>query len=75
MPLENKKVGRSERKSRMSEKQKQGAKQAARELYRDRRISLEMAIWAMKNAGYARAETAEWLELTTSPMEMEIERN
>jgi hypothetical protein len=28
-----------------------------------RRISLKMAVWAMKNAGYTREETAEWLEL------------
>jgi hypothetical protein len=47
----------------MTEKQKQGVKQAAREFYRDRRISLETAVWAMKNAGYTREETAEWLEL------------
>jgi Asp-tRNA(Asn)/Glu-tRNA(Gln) amidotransferase B subunit len=39
-------------------------KQTARKLYRDGRISLEMAVWAMKNAGYTREETAEWLELT-----------
>jgi hypothetical protein len=48
----------------MTDKQKQGVKQAARELYRDRRISLEMAAWAMKNAGYTREETVEWLELS-----------
>jgi hypothetical protein len=47
----------------MTEKQKLEAKQAARELYRDKRISIAMSIWAMKNAGYARKETAEWLEL------------
>jgi hypothetical protein len=47
----------------MTEKQKQNVKQTARNLYRDRRISLETAMWAMKNAGYTREETAEWLEL------------
>jgi hypothetical protein len=47
----------------MTEKQKQDVKQAARELYQDRRISLETALWAMKNAGYTREETAEWLGL------------
>jgi hypothetical protein len=47
----------------MTEKQRQGVKQAAREFYRSGRISLEMAMWAMKNAGYTREETAEWLEL------------
>jgi DNA-binding XRE family transcriptional regulator len=30
-----------------------------------------MAIWAMKNAGYTREETAKWLGLTRQPMEME----
>jgi hypothetical protein len=55
----------------MTEKQKQGAKQAARDLYRAKRITLETAAWAMKNAGYAREETAEWLELASQPMEME----
>jgi hypothetical protein len=39
-------------------------KRTARKLYRDRRISLEMAVWAMKNAGYTQEETAEWLKLT-----------
>ena len=48
----------------MTEKQKAGVKQTARELYQARRISLEMAIWAMKNTGYTREETAEWLGLT-----------
>jgi hypothetical protein len=47
----------------MTEKQKQDVKQAVREFYRDRRITLETALWAMKNAGYTREETAEWLEL------------
>jgi hypothetical protein len=47
----------------MTEKQKQEAKQTAREFYQARRISLKMALWAMKNAGYTREETAEWLEL------------
>jgi hypothetical protein len=51
----------------MTEKQKQGVKQAARKFYQDRRITLEMAIWAMKNAGYTREETAEWLELKEAP--------
>jgi hypothetical protein len=51
----------------MTEKQKQGVKQAAREFYRDGRINLEMAVWAMKNAGYTREETAEWLELKEAP--------
>jgi hypothetical protein len=39
-------------------------KRTARKLYRARRISLEMAIWAMKNAGYTKEDTAEWLKLT-----------
>jgi hypothetical protein len=47
----------------MTEKQKQGVKQAVREYYRGRRITLEMALWAMKNAGYTREETTEWLEI------------
>jgi hypothetical protein len=47
----------------MTEKQKLGAKQAARDFYRAGRINLEMALWAMKNAGYTREETEEWLEL------------
>jgi hypothetical protein len=59
----------------MTEKQKYEVKPMALKLYRDRRISLEMAIWAMKNAGYSRAETAEWLELSSRPMELEIEKN
>jgi hypothetical protein len=45
----------------MTEKQKQEVKKAAREFYRDRRNPLETAVWAMKNAGYTREETAEWL--------------
>jgi hypothetical protein len=55
----------------MTEKQKQGAKQAARDFYLAGRITLRMAIWAMKNAGYTRMETAEWLGLTSRPMELE----
>jgi hypothetical protein len=47
----------------MTEKQKQAAKQTARDLCQARRITLGMEIWAMKNAGYAREETAEWLGL------------
>jgi hypothetical protein len=47
----------------MTEKQKVEVKQTAWELYQARRISLETALWAMKNAGYTREETAEWLEL------------
>jgi hypothetical protein len=43
--------------------QKQEVKRTARKLYRDGRISLEMAVWAMKNAGYTEKETAEWLKL------------
>jgi hypothetical protein len=58
----------------MTQAQKQEVKQAARKFYRDRRISLKMAVWAMKNAGYTREETAEWLELTRQPMEEEIEK-
>jgi hypothetical protein len=45
----------------MTEKQKQGVKQAALELYQARRMSLKMAVWAMKNAGYTREETEDWL--------------
>jgi hypothetical protein len=56
----------------MTEVQKQGVKQAARELYRAGRITLEMAIWAMKNAGYTREETAEWLELENISMGREV---
>jgi hypothetical protein len=47
----------------MTEKQKQDVKQAALKFYLDRRITLDMAKWAMKNAGYSRKEIAEWLEL------------
>jgi hypothetical protein len=53
----------------MTTKQKDRVKQTARQLYQNRRISLEMAIWAMKNAGYNREETAEWLGLARQPME------
>jgi hypothetical protein len=45
----------------MTDKQKQDVKQTVRELYQTQRISLSMAAWAMKNAGYTREETAEWL--------------
>jgi hypothetical protein len=55
----------------MTKAQKEGVKQMARKLYRDKRISLEMAIWVMKNAGYSREETAEWLELEKISMEKE----
>jgi hypothetical protein len=48
----------------MTEKQKEGVKQTARDFYRDRRITLETALWAMKNAGYTREETEEWLEIS-----------
>jgi hypothetical protein len=51
--------------------QKEGVKQIARKLYRDKRISLKMAIWAMKNAGYTKEETAEWLGLENISMEKE----
>jgi hypothetical protein len=50
----------------MTEKQKHNAKQAARDFYQAGRISLSMALWAMKNAGYSREETAEWLGLTNA---------
>jgi hypothetical protein len=55
----------------MTEKQKQGAKQAAREFCQAKRISLEMAIWAMKNAGYSREETADWLGLKNRSVKQE----
>jgi hypothetical protein len=51
----------------MTQAQKEGVKQAARDLYRARRITLETAMWAMKNAGYTREETAEWLGLEIRP--------
>ncbi|MDR1902381.1 MAG: hypothetical protein LBQ88_08905 [Treponema sp.] len=47
----------------MTNIQKKEVKKTARNLYRDRRISLKMAIWAMKNAGYTRGETSKWLGL------------
>jgi hypothetical protein len=47
----------------MTEKQKQDVKQVTREFYQDRRITLEMALWAMKNAGYTREETIKVLDL------------
>jgi hypothetical protein len=53
----------------MTETRKQSAKQTARKLCLAGRITLGMAIWAMKNAGYSREETAEWLELERQPME------
>jgi hypothetical protein len=56
----------------MTEAQKEGVKQAARDFYRAGRISLEMAIWAMKNAGYAREETAEWLGLNEHKLQEAI---
>jgi hypothetical protein len=46
----------------MIEKKKQGAKQAARDLYRAGRITLETAIWALQNAGYSQEERAEWVK-------------
>jgi hypothetical protein len=48
----------------MTKIQKEGVKQTAKDFYRAGRISLEMAIWAMKNAGYTRKETEEWLEIS-----------
>jgi hypothetical protein len=50
----------------MTEKQKAGVKQAALELYLAGRISLKTAAWAMKNAGYTKEETSEWLEISGS---------
>ncbi|MDR2094410.1 MAG: hypothetical protein LBP76_02690 [Treponema sp.] len=58
----------------MTEKQKRDVKQTALKLYRDRRISLEMVVWAMKNAEYSREETAEWLEISKEDLD-ERERN
>jgi hypothetical protein len=55
----------------MTQKQKQGVKQAAREFYLAERITLEMALWAMKNASYTKKETAEWLNLAEWPIEQE----
>jgi hypothetical protein len=52
--------------------QKQEAKQTSRKLYQTGRISLEMAIWAMKNTGYAREEAAEWLELNEPKLQEAI---
>ncbi|MDR1902928.1 MAG: hypothetical protein LBQ88_11680 [Treponema sp.] len=46
-------------------------KETALEFCRDRRISPEMAVWAMKNAGYTEDEAAEWLGV--SPLERSIE--
>jgi hypothetical protein len=46
----------------MTDTQKQDVKDMARKLYNDKRISLEMTLWAMKNAGYTREETEEWLK-------------
>jgi hypothetical protein len=54
-------MGRKEKP--MSEARRQGVKQTAMDFYLARRISLEMAVWAMKNAEFSREETAEWLEL------------
>jgi hypothetical protein len=48
----------------VTDSQKQGVKQAAKDFYQAGRISLNMALWAMKNAGYSKEETAEWLNLT-----------
>jgi hypothetical protein len=56
----------------MTKAQKEGVKQAAKESYRAGRITLETALWAMKNAGYTREETAEWLALD-EPTEKEGE--
>jgi hypothetical protein len=47
----------------MTDKQKQGVKQAARDFYQAGRITLAMALWAMKNAGYSKEEAANWLGL------------
>jgi hypothetical protein len=55
----------------MTKKQKHDVKEAVRELYRDRRISLETALWAMKNAGYTREETAKWLGLAGELVKLE----
>jgi sulfatase maturation enzyme AslB (radical SAM superfamily) len=48
----------------VTDSQKQGVKQAAKDFYQAGRISLDMTLWAMKNAGYSKEETAEWLNLT-----------
>jgi hypothetical protein len=56
----------------MTKAQKEGAKQAAKEFYRAGRISLKMAIWAMKNAGYARGETSKWLGLEKSVLKDKV---
>jgi DNA-binding transcriptional regulator YiaG len=58
----------------VTEKQKAAVKQTAQKLYHARRITLEMAVWAMKNAGYSRKETAEWLEISKEDLD-EWERN
>jgi hypothetical protein len=45
----------------MTLRQKEGVKKIARKLYRDGRISLAMASWAMYRAGYADEAVAAWL--------------
>jgi hypothetical protein len=54
-------MGRKEKP--MSDEQKQGVKQAAKDFYQAGRITLSMALWAMKNAGYSKEEAASWLGL------------
>ena len=42
----------------MTDAQKNDVKEYARKFYLDGRVTLEMAVWAMKNAGYSKDETA-----------------
>jgi hypothetical protein len=56
----------------MTEKQKQGVKQMARKLYLAGRITLGMAAWAMKNAGYTREDTIKALDLEKKSVEKEV---
>jgi hypothetical protein len=60
-----------QRGSRITKTRKEGVKQAAWEFYQARRITLEMAIWAMKNAGYTREETIKALNLGKKSLERE----
>jgi hypothetical protein len=55
----------------MTKTQKEGVKHTAREFYQAGRITLGMAAWAMKNAGYTREDTIKVLDLDNNSVENE----
>jgi hypothetical protein len=52
----------------MTDKQKTEVKITVKKMHQDVRITLDTAIWAMKNAGYSKEETIEWMGISQSEL-------